>query len=81
METRKLPHLGSKDAAELDPKVKPGECQAGEQEEEGGGEGTRLEVPALAEVALQSDFLDRKARGLERKQEARAVRELQGECR
>ncbi|PWA17751.1 hypothetical protein CCH79_00008098 [Gambusia affinis] len=81
VETRKLPHLGSKDAAELDPKVKPGECQAGEQEEEGGGEGTRLEVPALAEVALQSDFLDRKARGLERKQEARAVRELQGECR
>lgn len=47
------------------------------EEEEVGEEG--LEVLELVAAPLLSNFLERKARGLERKQEARAEREVLGE--
>lgn len=43
------------------------------------GEKTWLEVLGLPEAPLLSNFLERKASGLERKQEARAETEVLGE--
>lgn len=49
------------------------------EDDEEVGEETRMEVPGLADAPLLSAFLDRKASGLERKQEASAEREVLGE--
>lgn len=50
-----------------------------EEEEQEEGEGTWAEVLVAAAAPLPSTFLERKARGLERKQEARTESEELGE--
>lgn len=60
----------------------PGRCFVAElsgRNKEAAGEEAWLEVPGLADAPLPSAFVDKNASGLDRKQEARADREVLGE--